>query len=198
MNARGFERLEETAGQAHRDAVAVPQATPLAGPEGDQARRGQGLAVQVFQQNGGGLVFLHELARIDMTVAGAVLQRYTPLPPRAVGGRSRDRQQDLIRFARHRDGPVAGEPVAPVLITSVERLFDQQPPSPRTVDEQVTGNSFSGSQHHGLDEPVWFAQHGVDYLSFGADGPARLAVLPEESRIKAGIEMKGVGDIREG
>src|SRR3546814_19893117 len=76
-------------------------------------------------------------ARIDIAVAGAVLERDAPLPPRLARGCTREGRGIALAFARHRDRAVAGEPVVPFGIAGVERAFDEQAAHARAVDEEV-------------------------------------------------------------
>src|SRR3546814_13211564 len=76
-------------------------------------------------------------ARIDIAVAGAVLERDAPLPPRLARGCTREGRGIALAFARHRDRAVAGEPVVPFGIAGVERAFDEQAAKARAVDEEV-------------------------------------------------------------
>src|SRR5207302_6229394 len=81
VDARRLERLHETAGQAYRHAVAVPELPAPTGGEFEDPRLRERAAVEVAHQRAVHFVVADVLARIDVAVAGAVLQRYAPLPP---------------------------------------------------------------------------------------------------------------------
>src|SRR3546814_6032225 len=95
-----------------------------------QRRAGEARAQQRL-----GLVMVQMRARIDIAVAGAVLERDAPLPPRLARGCTREGRGIALAFARHRDRAVAGEPVVPFGIAGVERAFDEQAAKARAVGE---------------------------------------------------------------
>src|SRR6188768_1005797 len=78
VNARGFERLDEAAGQADGDAIAFPCLAALAGPELDDARLGEHLALYVGQQPLFGRIVGEITAAVHHSVADAMLQRDAP------------------------------------------------------------------------------------------------------------------------
>ena len=92
VDAGGLQRLEEAAGQADRDDVPVPRLLAPPGLEAQRARLGQRRAVEVAQQDRGGLVLAHVLAGEHVAVADAVLQRDAPLPAGLARGRARVRR----------------------------------------------------------------------------------------------------------
>ena len=80
VDAGRFERLEETAREAERDAILLPDLLAPPGHETQRPRRVQRLAVEPAEQQARRLVVAHELAAVHVAVAGAVLQRNAPLP----------------------------------------------------------------------------------------------------------------------
>src|SRR5690606_10662842 len=98
MDAGRLERLHETARQAERHAVLVPELLAVSGRETKESRLGERLAVQIREQRRGGLVVADELAAVHVAVADAMLQRNAPLPSGAARGRARVR--DGIARAR--------------------------------------------------------------------------------------------------
>ena len=67
-----------------------------------------------------------------------MLQRDLPLPARLVGDRAgvrRDVVQRKVGLQRQR--AVVAQPLAPVLVPGLERLFDQQAAKAGAVDEEV-------------------------------------------------------------
>ena len=89
MDAGRFQRLEEAGGKAERDAIPVPHLAPLAGREAEPVGVGELLAVEVGEQQLLGGIVVDMLARIDVAVADAVLERDAPLPARLARGRPR-------------------------------------------------------------------------------------------------------------
>ena len=79
-NAGGFERLEKSAGEAERHAVALPGLRAPPGAELQHARLTLRAAIERGQQGGARLVFADELRREHVAVARAVLQRDAPDP----------------------------------------------------------------------------------------------------------------------
>src|SRR3546814_3825747 len=86
---------------------------------------GERRAGQPRAQQSLGFVMLQMRARIDMAVAGAVLERDAPLPPRLARGRACERDRITHIFARHRDRAVAREPVAPFGIAGFQRRSEE-------------------------------------------------------------------------
>src|SRR5712671_1162595 len=83
----GLERLEEATGEPDGHDVLVPELVALAGGKPDRfGGIGERLAIEVFQQEGPGLVVADEAAAVNVTVAGAVLQWNAPLPARRTRG----------------------------------------------------------------------------------------------------------------
>ena len=137
VDAGRFQRLEEAGGKTERDAVAVPHLAPLAARETEPVGVRELLAVEVGEQQLLGRLVVDMLARIDEAVAGAVLERNAPLPSRLARRRPRIGSERIGARAGHRHRPVAGQPVAPVLVTGLQRLLDQQSAKARAVDEEI-------------------------------------------------------------
>ena len=116
----------------------------LAGLELEHPRLCEPLALDVLQNDVGGLVVGPVLAAEHEAIAHPVLQRDTPLPAGLPcdGPRVGNRRPD--RLGLHRHGTVAGQPVRVVVVTGLQRLLDQQPPEPGAVDEQVTVDALAG------------------------------------------------------
>jgi hypothetical protein len=125
-----LERLQEPARQAEGNTVLLPDLPTLARHEAQLARLCQGLAREVCQQRASGRLDLRETAGKDVPVAGPVLQRDAPLPPRVTRRRPREGIELARPAGRNGQGPVAGQPVRPVFIAAAKRLFDQHPLNP--------------------------------------------------------------------
>src|SRR4029079_9122645 len=95
------------------------------------------LAVEFGEQQLLGGIVVDIFARIDEAVAGAMLERNAPLPAGIASGRARVRGQRRDAGAWHRHCPSAWKPVAPVFVTGLQCLLDQQATEPRTVDEEI-------------------------------------------------------------
>ena len=73
VDGGGFQGFQEAGCQAQRDDIAVPELFAAAGDKADDARIGEGVAFQIFQEDLGGAVLAHMGAGENMAVAGAVL-----------------------------------------------------------------------------------------------------------------------------
>ena len=80
MDAGRFKRLHESAGQADRDAVAMPLLLPGAGAEAQEIGLGQDFPGNVAEQPLERRIPLQTATAIDNPVADSVLQRNPPLP----------------------------------------------------------------------------------------------------------------------
>lgn len=197
VDAGGFQRLHETAGQPQGDDVPVPQLPAHAGGEAQRARVGKRTTVEVGQQRGGGFVVADVLAGIHIAIADPALQGNAPLPSRCAGGGAGVRRRRACRGARHRHGAVAGQPVRPVDVTGLQRLFDQQATETGAVDEQVAGDLLPALEHHGFDEAVFAALQGVGDLPFDALHATPLRQLTQVARVQPRVEVIGIGDVRQ-
>src|SRR3546814_9531803 len=93
MDRGRFQRLEKAAREPDRDAIAVPDRLAMPRDEAQPVGVGERRAGQPRAQQSLGFVMLQMRARIDMAVAGAVLERDAPLPPRLARGRARERDR---------------------------------------------------------------------------------------------------------
>src|SRR5256884_2406990 len=198
IDAGRLERLHESTRQSDGDAVFVPEFLAHAGCELQDARLGEGSAVEVTHQRAVRFVVADVGAGIDMAVADAVLQRYAPLPPGRTrrGARVRGRRPYLL--AGNRYGSVAWQPLSPVLVARVQRLLDQKSPEARAVDEQVAADPLVSFQHHGLDEAVGAAQLDIHHAAFGALNTSAFGIAPQIPGIETGVEVIGVSNVIEG
>src|SRR5207248_4809906 len=114
-----------------------PKLAAVAAGELEHARLGERFPVHIGEEGRRGLVIADEIARIDVAVADAVLERNAPLPARLARGRTRVRGEWRSVLARRRDGAVARQPFGPILVSRVQRLLDQQPGKAAAVDEQI-------------------------------------------------------------
>ena len=130
-----------------------------------------------------------------MAVADPVLQRDAPLPAGLAGGGARVRGRLGHARAGHGHGPVARQPVAPVLVTGLQGLLDQQAAEARAVDEQLALDALAAVEHDRFDEAVLAAQDRVDDLALGTHDAELLGVAAQVARVQAGIEMEGVEDV---
>ena len=114
-----FERLEEAARQAERDAIALPRANSAAGLELQQPRFGQGRLIEAREQLLARLVLVDEAAREDIAVAGAVLQRDAPAPACIHRRDASVGRQVAAALGRNRKRAVARKPLRPVVPADV-------------------------------------------------------------------------------
>src|SRR5882672_9040261 len=112
-----------------------------------------------------------------------MLQRNAPLPPGLARGRTRIRRGRGDPLAGHRERAVAGQPVAPVLVTRVQRLLDEQPAKTRAVDEQVAGDFAAIGELHGIDEAVFTVLLHVYDLAFDTLDAIRFAEAAQEGGV---------------
>ena len=114
-DAGRFERLQKACGQADGDDIALPAPGPAAGLERQLLERADGRRVEVRDEDPFGLVIVHVGARIDVAVAGAVLEADAPLPAGTMRDCAGEWEQRFGARRGHGDGAVAWQPVAPVL-----------------------------------------------------------------------------------
>src|SRR3546814_4935039 len=69
VDARRFERFEESRSEAERDDVGVPRALPHPGAEAQRSGFGERAALDVGEQDRGRFIFADEVAAKDMAVA---------------------------------------------------------------------------------------------------------------------------------
>ena len=83
--------------------------------------------------------------------------------------------------------------MAPVDIAGLERLLDQQSAKARAIDKQVAGYGLAAIERHAGDKArIRILSHLTD-TAFDACDATRLGVGAQEKRIKAGVEMIGMG-----
>src|SRR6185437_16698808 len=82
MDARRLEGLEESASEAERHAVLRPRLAAASRREAQRQGFRDPRVIETVEQQIARAVVIHEAAAIDMTIAGAMLQRNTPLPAR--------------------------------------------------------------------------------------------------------------------
>src|SRR3546814_1334283 len=79
VDARRFERFEETRGEPERNDIGVPCAPPHPGAEAQRSGFGERAPFDMGEQGRGRFILADEVAAKDMAVAGAVLERDAPL-----------------------------------------------------------------------------------------------------------------------
>src|SRR5688572_1785531 len=83
--------------------------------------------------------------------------------------------------------------MGPVLESSLELLLDQQPSKSRAIDEKIAGNPSAVRKHHRVDVAAFAVALDRDDPALLADHSALLGEPAQETRIKAGVKMEGVG-----
>ena len=167
----------------------VPVRPPLPGPEPDHPRLGQHPAADVCQQARAGLVIRPVSRTEHHAVANPVLQRDAPLPPRLARNGAGVGFRRFHGFGLHGNGAVARQPVSEVLVPDVERLFDQEAPEPRAVDEQVACDALPGLQSEGRDEAALrILLHAFD-AAFLAHRTVLLGHAAQERRVERRVEV---------
>ena len=134
--------------------------------------------------------------RIDITVAGAVLQRDPPAPARHIRRRA-GVGRHLLQLAGHGERPVAGQPVGPILVTGLESAFDQHTSEPGAVDEELAIDRAPVLQGQALHKARLAVLRDVRDLALQPHHAGRLGPAPQERSIEAGVEMIGVVKGRE-
>ena len=141
MDARGFQRLEETTGEAQRDAVLTPRLAAASRGEFEQPGFGKSFAVEIGEQRIGGFIDAGEGVAEDMPVADPVLQRDAPLPASFVsGGAGVGRERSAIG-AGNRKRAIARQPARPVFQFRFERAVDQQSGKSGAIDKEIARDS---------------------------------------------------------
>src|SRR5882757_9384219 len=110
VNARRFQRLEETARQTDGDDVLIPCLSTPAREETNQPGGGERFTVKVGAQSRGGLIVTAEVAAVDDSVTSAMLQGNAPVPPGSVRSRACVGNRVLYALARHRQSAIARKP----------------------------------------------------------------------------------------
>jgi hypothetical protein len=89
--------------------------------------------------------------------------------------------------------PVARQPVRPVLVSGLQRLLDEQPAKPGTVDKQIRLNLRPVVQVQGADEAILAAQLHLHHLALDAHHPPRQRVPAQVLRVQTRIKVQRVG-----
>ena len=79
----------------------------------------------------------------------------------------------------------------------MQSALDQQTTEAGAVDEQFAVDARTVLQLHRFDEAIGAAQLDVDNLAFDTPHTLGLGTLTQILRVKAGIEMEGVRDVRQ-
>jgi hypothetical protein len=135
----------------------------------------------------------NEIAAINPTIAGAVLQGDAPLPAHRMGDGARIRHQIDQTRALHRHRAVAGQPMTPVLIGPAQRLADQQAPLARAVDEQIARHiaPIGQPQHRDIaGQPI---AANLDDRPFCAFDTPRLGMGAQKGGIEPASKWKAWG-----
>ena len=125
INTGRFERFEEPSCKTNRHHIAVPQFAALASNKAQHSWVSQRLSFERRHQGFSRSLIAQKLTRIDMAIAGAVLQWDAPLPACLMGCCSRKGDQRTCAFARHGHRSVCGKELAPILVTGGKCAFDQ-------------------------------------------------------------------------
>src|SRR5262249_27814270 len=88
VDAGRFKRLQEAACETERDDILDPRLLAVARLETKGPRIRERRSVQIGKQHVRGFFVADMCARINISIAGAVLQRDAPLPPRGLSGRA--------------------------------------------------------------------------------------------------------------
>ena len=188
----GLQRLDEAAGQTQRHDVLIPGLAPLAGAVADQARRDQGLTLDLGRQHRLGLVVAHVVAAIDKAVANPVLQRDLPAPAGPVRDGAGIGNGGADRTGLDGQGAVGWQPMAPILVSGLQGLLDQQTPEASAIDEQVALDDGAGLHDQRLDMAIGAALANAGDLALDAARAGRLGHAAQELAVEAGVEVVGV------
>ena len=166
MNAGRLERLEESTRKPQRHAVLLPGFLAYPRHETQRPRAGARGTVEPGQQQARSLVVAHELAAVHVAVTDAMLQRDAPLPTGFARRRTRVGSGGGEPFAGHRHGAVTRQPLAPVMVSGVQGLLDEQSAEPRAVHEEVASDLAAVGELQRLDVAVFAALLHFDDATF--------------------------------
>ena len=121
-----------------------------------------------------------------------MLQWNAELPARFQRPRARVGHGGLIGGALHGDGPVARQPVGPVVETGLQHLFDQKPAEARAVDEESALDDGSALHLNTGEQARFSVASCSDDPSFKALDAARLGDRAEETGVERRIELIGI------
>ena len=127
-----------------------------------------------------------------MAVASAVLQRDAPLPPRLSRGGAGVRRQQARILTGNRQRPVAGQPMAPVLIAGLQRALDQEPAKARAVDIEGAAQFAAIFQFQGPDIAGLAVQGHIRDLALHPGHAQAFGVPAQVGGVEPGVEMEGV------
>src|SRR5437879_7954158 len=130
--------------------------------------------------------------RIGEAVTQPVVQRNTRLPRRCVSRGTGEWIGSARIAARHRDRPVARQPVRPVIVAGAERLLDEQPAKSGAVDEQVALDNTAAGEGNRLYVAALAVELHIDDLALDPERAASFGVAAEECRIETGVEVERV------
>ncbi|PAV70132.1 hypothetical protein WR25_17276 [Diploscapter pachys] len=182
IDAGRFERLQKPARQPDPNAIVRPALPPPPRLEAQRPRRG-----------GGGIV-AQEVAGIDIAVAGAVLQRDAPAPPRRHRDRASIGRHRRLGPARHRHRPIGGQPARPVLERLAQRLAQQQRSEAGAVDEQVAFDPRAIGQRYRDDIAALAIAFHVDNDPFAAPCAHLFGKTAQIGREQQRIELIGIAE----
>ena len=192
MDAGRFERFEEARRQPDGDDIVHPHRLPATGGEAQRARIGERLPIEIGEQRRRRFIIRNTGARVDIAIAGAVLQRNAPLPAGRPCRRPRIGGEIASRGTGDSHGAIARQPLRPILITGAERLFDQQSAKPRAIDEQLPGHRCAAFKRQGSDVAACRVAADAGDPAFDTHHAARFGIAPQIDSIEAGVEMIGV------
>src|SRR6185437_4851362 len=194
---RGLERLEKPRSEAQRHYVPVPGRFTAPRTEAQRHRLTQGAARKVAQEQVPRGIGAAEFSAVDIAVAVTMLQRDLPLPARIARGYESAGAGWRAALAVHDHGPIAGQPLTPVLVAGVERALDEQASKAAAVDEEIRAQTLAALQGERFDESIRAADRYVSDMTLSAQDTARLGVAAQIAREAAGIEVQGVGELVE-
>src|SRR5215469_14979948 len=84
------------------------------------------------------LVVLHEVAAIHISVTDPMLQGNSPLPADITRCGKGVRGKRPVALTSHRYSAVTWQPPRPVLVSALQRTFDQDTAETGTVDEEIS------------------------------------------------------------
>ena len=132
-----------------------------------------------------------------MAVSDAMLQGDAPLPPRRACGRTGIGRKRRDRRARNRKGPIARQPVRPVLEAGFQSVLDQQAAKTGTVDEKISRQPPIAFEKNAVYIAGFPLQGHLDDLSLDAPHAARFPIASQHLGVETGVKMKGVGHVRQ-
>ena len=191
-DAGRFQRFQEARRQAERHHVVHPESLAVAGVKAQQARFGNGRAVQLLQQLLARLLLVDVAASENVAMAGTVAQGDAPCPAGfqrcATGGGREFRPAALGRTG---PGPVHREPAAEVDVALSQRTSQQQRGKAGTIDKQIPLHKAAVGQDQMRNTAVRAARR-FDDSAFRAAHTAFFGQLAQESCVQHGVKMVGV------